>query len=252
MTRALGGGAAALSRLALDAALPARCLVSDELVGQSGQIAPAAWGRIQFIEKPICESCGAPLPFDVGAGAICGGCAAHTPVYDHARAVFVYDDASRAMILNYKHGGRMDGVAAYARWMARAGADILGESHFIAPVPLHYTRLVRRRFNQSAILAQRIGCLARLPVAVDLLKRDRRTPSQYGKNWRERHRNVAGVFSVRPRWRARVQGAGVVLVDDVLTTGATVEACAKALKSAGARAVFVLTLARVVAPGARA
>ena len=231
--------------MAIDAALPARCLISDELVGQKGQIAPAAWGRVHFIEKPVCACCGVPLPFDPGAGIVCVGCAARTPAYDCARAAFIYNDASRRMILNYKHGGRMDGIAAYAKWMARAGEDVLDMSDLIVPVPLHYTRLVRRRFNQSAILAQRLGSLIGKTAAVDLLKRDRRTPSQFGKNWRDRRRNVAGVFSVRPRWRTRVQGAGVVLIDDVLTTGATVEACAKVLKACGARAVCVLTLARV-------
>lgn len=247
LVRCIKEKTAAFSLTVLDAALPARCLVSDALVGAPGQISPAVWGRIQFIAPPVCAVCGAPQAFDAGAGAVCGSCAVRAPVYDAARAVFVYDDASRAMILNYKHGRRMDGVAAYAAWMARAGADVLGHCALIAPVPLHYTRLIRRRFNQSAILAQRVGALAGRPVAVDLLTRDRRTASQFGKNWRQRRRNVAGVFSVRPRWRARLRGAGVLLVDDVLTTGATVEACAKTLKANGAAQVFVITLARTVA-----
>ncbi len=231
----------------LNAVLPPRCLLSGEIVDRPGQIAPAYWKDIHFIEKPVCVSCGVPLAFDAGDEARCTACLVRPPAYDRARSAFVYDETSRHLVLAFKHGHRRDGVAAFARWMARAGEEALAEAQGLVPVPLHYRRLVWRRFNPSALLAQRLEAVSGVPVVVDLLKRCRATPRQKGKSPAERRRNVAGAFSVRAQRRALVKGARLVLVDDVLTTGATVEACARALKRAGAERVTVVTLARVVA-----
>ena len=149
-------------------------------------------------------------------------------------------------MLDLKHSGRRDGLQTLAGWMMAAGGALITEADLIVPVPLHYTRLVARGFNQSAWLAQAIGRAGGRPVSVDALKRTRRTPSQAGLSSRGRRRNVSGAFVVHARALKRIQDAQVLLVDDVLTTGATLNACARALKRAGARQIDVLLLARVV------
>jgi len=181
----------------------------------------------------------------VGAEMVCTSCIASQPAFERARAPLAYNDALARMLIQFKWGDRLDGVPTFARWMARAGAALVDEADAIAPVPLHATRLLMRRYNQSALLAQELGRQTGLPVMVDLLKRTRRTDLQRGKNPRERRRNVRGAFTVRPGRKARLAGARIVLIDDVMTTGATVNACARALKAAGAVAVDVLCVARV-------
>ncbi len=160
--------------------------------------------------------------------------------------MFRYDDHSRGLILRFKYADQLDGAPSYGTWLARAGAELVREADLIAPVPLHRWRLLRRRFNQSAVLAHALGRQAGKPVAADLLVRTRATPSQGGLNFRQRRRNVRNAFAVRRPRAASVRGRRVLLVDDVLTTGATVEACAKALLAAGASGVDVVVLARVV------
>jgi ComF family protein len=169
-------------------------------------------------------------------------------VFERARAAFRYDEGSRDLILRFKHADRTDSSPAFARWMARAGDALLGDADLIAPVPLHWLRLFMRRYNQAALLASALAPLAGKPAVNDLLQRRRRTPLQ-GGGVLARQRNVAGAFAVDPRRRAGLQDKRVLLVDDVLTTGATVSACASVLLRAGARAVDVLTLARVVRTG---
>lgn len=168
------------------------------------------------------------------------------PRWDRARAAFVYDDASRRPVLDLKRSGRRDGLASFAGWMAQAGSSLLDEADVIVPVPLHYVRLASRGFNQSAWLAGSLARRSGTPLCVDALKRTRRTPTQGGLSARARRRNVAGAFTVRPSRAGLMQGKRVLLVDDVLTTGATLSACTRALKRAGARHVDILVLARVV------
>ncbi len=160
--------------------------------------------------------------------------------------MFRYGDVSRALILRFKHGDRTDAAPAFGSWLARAGQDLLTTADIVAPVPLHRFRLFARRFNQSALLAQAIARESGVPVAVDLLARMRNTPSQAKLSPVRRSRNVKGAFNVRRQWRDRVAGLNILLVDDVLTTGATVEECTKTLLAEGAASVDVVTLARVV------
>ncbi len=237
-----------IGRSWLDVILPPQCPISGEVVGERGQIHPDVWSDVHFLDGAVCESCGVPFPYDPGEGAWCTSCLTYPPAYDQARAVMVYDDVSRGMVLSLKHGDRTDGLCTYAVWMARVGADLLRNADVIAPVPLHRSRLWIRRFNQSALLAGALAKEAAVPVVQDLLLRTRATPSQHGKNWKDRRTNVARAFRVNGRWQGHVSRSRVVLVDDVMTTGATVNACAKALKAAGVAHVNILTLARVVRP----
>lgn len=186
------------------------------------------------------------MELDLGPEAQCAACIARPPRWDRARAALIYDAASRRIVLDLKRSGRRDGLHVMTGWMQRAGANLIAEADMIIPVPLHYTRLVSRGFNQSAWLGQGIGRRAGLPCRVDVLKRKRRTPTQGGLSAKARHRNVAGAFSISQRAAALINGKRILLVDDVLTTGATLSACTRALKRAGARQVDVLVLARVV------
>jgi ComF family protein len=160
--------------------------------------------------------------------------------------VLRYEEGCRELILRFKHADRIDGAGTFAGWMARAGGELVASADIIAPVPLHRWRLVRRRYNQAAILANAIGGLRGKLVIPDLLVRRRATPSQGHLGRSQRQRNVAGAFTVHPRRAQVAAGARILLIDDVLTTGATAEACARALRSGGSKAVDLLVLARVV------
>ena len=244
-TRAGAGGRAAARRL-LDLLLPPRCLSCGAVVAAEAPLCVACWPRVAFLAPPYCACCGLPFAHDQGPAALCAACAAAPPAFQRARAVFRYDAASRGLVLAFKHGDRLDAVPPFARWLAAAGAELLAEAELLVPVPLHRRRLFARRYNQAALLAQALGRLSGRPVATRLLLRRRNTPSQGHLKPAQRRRNVAGAFAVAAMGEARLAGARVLLIDDVLTTGATLEAAAKALIAGGARQVDCLTLARVV------
>ncbi len=157
----------------------------------------------------------------------------------------LYDDGSRDLVLHLKHADALAGVPVMARWLQRAGAEMLRDADFLVPVPLHWTRLFQRRYNQSAELARALSRLSRVKALPDCLIRNRRTPSQGGLSRQRRQHNVRDAFKLTARYQARISGANIVLIDDVMTTGATLEACAAALLDAGAARVDALTLARV-------
>ncbi|HYD68387.1 ComF family protein [Azospirillum sp.] len=232
---------------ALNALLPPRCLSCGAPVDRQGGLCPACWGALTFITAPHCACCGLPFAYQQGDGTLCGACVASVPAFARARSVLVYDDASRPLVLGFKHGDRTHAAVAYGAWLARAGAELLADADLLAPVPLHRWRLFRRRYNQAALLAQAAGRVSGRPVVPDLLVRRRSTPSQGGLDRAGRQKNVAGAFRLK-RGKAEVAGKRVVLVDDVMTTGATLAECAKVLRRAGAARVDVLTLARVVRP----
>ena len=234
---------------ALDLLLPPRCLACGAIVDRQGTLCAACWRGIAFVGPPMCACCGLPFEIAAGPGALCGACVASPPVWRRARAALVYDDGSRPLVLGFKHGDRTHAAVPFARWMAHAGAELLAGSDLVVPVPLHPWRLFRRRYNQSALLARAVARHAGVALLVDAVVRRRRTPSQGGLNRRQRALNVRGAFRVRRGAVAQVRGRRIVLVDDVLTTGATVTACARALLSAGAASVDVLALARVVRGG---
>lgn len=236
-----------LAKGALDALLPPRCLACAAPVDAPHRLCGRCWAETDFIVPPLCAVCGLPFDVDPGEDALCGACAAARPDFDRARAALRYGGVARNLVLRLKHADRTDLAPALARWMAAAGEALLAEADVIAPVPLHRLRLFARRYNQAALLAARVARLSERPFAPDLLRRTRRTPSQAGLSRSARLRNQRGAFAVRARYADRVQGARVVLIDDVMTTGATVAACARTLKRAGAARIDVLTLARVVA-----
>ncbi len=182
----------------------------------------------------------------MGADITCGACLAQPPAYDTARAALTYNDGSRSMILKFKHGDALHLAPAFAEWMQRAGSVLLAETDIITPVPLHWRRLALRRYNQAALLAARLGRATQTTVILDLLERRKATPSQGQRNRAARLQNVKGAFQVKPAHAARVKGQRILLIDDVMTTGATVNECAAALKKSGAAAVNILTIARVV------
>ncbi|MBL8837024.1 MAG: ComF family protein [Alphaproteobacteria bacterium] len=240
--------------LVLDAVLPPQCLACSATVDAPGRLCARCWNSLAWIAAPFCARCGTPFEFDPAAGAparalTCAPCLADPPRYDRARAVLVYDDGAKRLVLGFKHADRLHAAPAFGQWLARAGAELLEDVDIVAPVPLHWLRLARRRYNQAALLADALVRAGGAGTVIpDLLLRRRATASQGHLSRRERARNVARAFAVRPRHAARLAGSRVLLVDDVLTTGATVGECAKVLRDAGAARVDVVTLARVVRP----
>ena len=234
----------------LDLVLPPRCAGCGTGLAEgaeAGTLCAGCWAAIEFLAPPLCRRCGYPFEIELGADELCPVCRTVPPVFDRARAVLRYDAGSRPLLLAFKHGDRTDLAPAFGRWLARAGAELLAEADLVTPVPLHWTRLFTRRYNQAALLAQAAARQAGRRFAPDLLVRRRRTaPQSAGRA--ARARNVAGAFLVPPARRKLVEDRRVLLVDDVRTTGATLESCARALKVAGAAGVDVLTLAMVIRP----
>ncbi len=234
--------------MALDLVLPPRAL--DDRSGSGGAVlsiglAADRWSRIRFIGPPCCDACGAPFEFEIGPDALCVGCSAERPAFDRARAACLYDEHSRDLILALKHGDRTDLAGLFGRWLARAAADLLADADAVVPVPLHRWRLLRRRYNQAAEIARPLARASRIAYWPGALRRRRATASQAGKSGLERRANVEAVFETPSRWRSRLAGRRVLLVDDVLTTGATAESCARALRAAGASHVDLAVIARV-------
>ncbi len=231
-------------RGALDLILPPHAYDGGERPMSTGYSA-AAWTRIQFLEAPVCDGCGLPFEFPLGAGALCPACLARPRAFARARAACLYDEQSRELILQLKHADRPEIAGLFAAWLSRAAAELVAEADLVAPVPLHPLRLFARRYNQAAEIARALARRTGRAYAPELLVRRRATESQGGKSGRGRLVNVRGAFEVKPAQARRLADKRVLLVDDVLTTGATVEACAKAMMKAGAAAVDVAVVARV-------
>lgn len=235
----------------LDLLLPHQCLKCGAVTGGAGALCTRCWAGISFIAPPVCGRCG--YPFELGdasggADGVCGACLRDPPPWERARAVFRYDAASRPLILGFKHGDRTQGAPAFGAWLARAAGPLAEEADLVVPVPLHRRRLFRRRYNQAALLAAALARGKGIDCIPDLLVRTRATPSQGRLSRAGRRRNVRGAFAVAPRHRERIGARRVLLVDDVMTTGATLEAAARCLLRAGAGAVDAAVLARVVRP----
>jgi ComF family protein len=245
----LAGG---VLRRAADALLPPSCFACAAPVEAQGLLCAACFPRLRRIGPPLCHCCGLPFAHaaEAGEGGLCPACLAHPPAYDRARAAWLYDDASKPLLLAFKYGDRTDLAPAFARAMASAGAALLAEAEVIAPVPLHRSRLIGRRYNQAALLAHALAAISGKQAAPSLLFRTRATAPLADLPARARRRALAGAIAVSPRLAGRVRGARVLVVDDVLTSGATAGACAEILLAAGAAGVDVLTTARTPAPAA--
>ena len=247
--RTLTRGLERLGRRALDFVLPPMCLRCRELVSDPQSLCAACWSALKFLAEPLCACCGFPFPHALGEGVKCAACLAQPPVFDRARAAIAYDDASRDLILPLKHADRLEAAPVFGRWMANAAGDLIADADVVIPVPLHWRRLFKRRYNQAAVLAFEIAKKHRLPVDTSSLLRPKASPSQGEMpSARARLKNVARAFAVAEGGKDRIAGRRILLVDDVLTTGATLNACAKALIRAGAASVSAVTLARVVRP----
>ena len=235
----------AQTKLALDVALPTLCVACRAPVDGEG-VCAACWARLSFIAAPFCPQLGIPFVYDPGPGLLSMEAIADPPAYARARAAVRYDDVARTLVHALKYQDRTDLAPTMGRWMARAGRELLGEADLLVPVPLHWRRAWSRQFNQSGALARVIERQTGVKLASEALRRVRPTEQQVGLSRTQRASNVQGAFRVAPDRKADIAGRRVVLIDDVLTSGATVDACARALLRAGAAQVDVLVFARVV------
>lgn len=233
----------------LDLLLPPSSL--DGEAALSGGLSASAFAKVTFLDDPVCDGCGLAMAYAEAAVERCPACQAKPKAFQRCRAACIYDEHSRELILKLKHADRTDLAGLFARWLSRAGADLLDEADAIVPVPVHRSRMLSRRYNQVAEIARPLARMAALAYLPDALIRKRDTDSQGGKSATGRRRNVAAAFAVPEARRHRVVGRRIVLIDDVLTTGATAEGCARALLAAGAASVTLSVVARVTEMQAR-
>lgn len=235
------------SRFAISALFPDTCLACRTLVAERGTLCPDCWGRLHLIAPPLCEVTGTPFQHDFGDNAISAEALADPPAYRKARAVTVHAGVARQLVQRLKYSGRTELAPWMAGWMVRAGSELTEACQVVVPVPLHARRYITRRYNQSAELARTVAAKADLHFAPGALQRVKATRQQVGLTATERKTNVRGAFKVPPEAEIMIAGRGVLLVDDVFTTGATIAAATRALLKAGAGHVDVLTFSRVIA-----
>lgn len=229
----------------IDLVFPPRCPLCGEGISAQTGLCAACWGDLAIPGEPCCALCQRPFPDAVAAGSLCAPCLAEPPRHDGIAAATLYNDASRRLVLSFKHGGRISLSRMMARLMM-ARLEFVDPSWLVVPVPLHRWRLWHRGFNQAALLAREIATASGAQVAVDTLERQRQTPSLGGLGRKERALALAGAIRVKPKRSPGLRGAKVLLVDDVMTSGATSNACLGALKRAGADKVVIACFARVL------
>lgn len=230
----------------VDLLWPPQCPSCGSAVQDAARFCFDCWEKLTFIMPPQCVCCGLPLTDVFDDSTLCGECLRARPPFDHARAACVYDQTSRAFILPFKHADRTDLLPTIINLLHRPVSPLLACADIVAPVPLHWTRLMSRRYNQAALISNKLALMGDVRGIPDLVARKKRTPSQGGKTKRGRERNVKGVFQVPERYRPEIRDKRILLVDDVMTTGATVSEVSRVLLRAGAGAVDVITIARVV------
>jgi ComF family protein len=233
---------------AADLILPPVCIQCHTPLASHGVLCPTCWQRIDFIRPPLCDRLGHPLPYASTEPAISTTALCNPPVYRRARAVARFDGVMRELVHGFKYSDRHEAVELFVRMLASAGAELLADADIICPVPLHRSRLWRRRYNQAAILAKRLANASGKTLELHTLIRAKRTGSQVNLSGEERRKNVASAFAIASGAEKRIAGKRVLMVDDVITTGATLEACTHVLKCAGATEVDCLALALVTDP----
>jgi ComF family protein len=232
----------------LDGLFPPRCGKCGAFAESSGQLCAECWKALTFLAAPCCACCGYPFAYRYAdADALCAACMEEKPFYDGHRAMLQFDEHSKKLIHDLKYHDRLWLLPLFGRWLATAAKAWHCEGEWlIIPVPIHYFRLLKRKYNQAALLATALSPHLGQPVLLQGLKRIRHQPPQTGLSRRQRKKNLRRAFQVSPRYQARIKGATILLVDDVMTTGATLNACARVLKQAGAAQVYAVTLARTV------
>ena len=231
---------------ALHLIYPPQCLSCDARVTTDFGLCGKCWRDTPFITGLVCNHCGTPLPGqDTGQPELCDDCLTIARPWSKGRAAMLYRDNARHMVLALKHGDRLDLARPAAAWLLRAATPLLEPNMLLAPIPLHWLRLLKRRYNQSALLSANLAKLARLDHCPDLLIRRRPTPSQEGRNRDARFANLSDALAVHPKRAPRIEGRHILLIDDVMTSGATFAAAAEACIASGATGVSILALARV-------
>ena len=236
---------ASLVEATINTILPPRCAATGEIVDIQGAVSPNFWSELQFIEKPFCPVCSIPFNFEIDDNAICASCLECEPMFDKSRSAVVYNDASRRLILNFKFNDKTSFVHTFVPWLIRAGIELINDADYIIPVPLHHKKLRERRFNQSALIAHEIAKKTKSNYMPDGLIRTRYTVPQKGLSRTARNKNIQGAFLINDPYLDEFAHKKILLIDDVLTTGSTLNECARILKNAGAKEVNTLTIARV-------
>ena len=231
---------------ALHLIYPPQCIACDTLVTTDFGLCGPCWRDTPFITGTVCDTCGTPLPGDdVGEVAVCDDCMTHARPWTQGRAAMLYKDKARSLVLQLKHSDRIDLARPCGEWLARAVKPILRPDMLVVPVPLHWFRLFRRRYNQAALLSAEVARRSGLDHAPDLLRRIRSTGSQEGRDRDTRFASVIDAMQLHPRRAKLAEGRHILLVDDVMTSGATFSAAAEACLVGGASGVSVLCLTRV-------
>jgi ComF family protein len=235
-----------LGGVLLDTLYPPACLSCDAPVGSADALCTDCFKKLRAITDPMCPVLGIPFEVSLGPGVLSAEAIADPPPYDRSRSAVIYNAAALALVGKLKYGDRPELARFCARLMAQAGHELLVSGAVLVPVPLHRTRQFARRYNQSAELARALSALTGLAVDTGLVRRKKATRQQVGLSGEARRRNVAGAFEPFPGAHSRLAGRRVIIVDDVITTGATVAAVTRALKAGGATGIDVLSFARVV------
>lgn len=228
--------------------LPPQCINCSTPVFQQGGLCATCWEKIAFISNPLCFVCGFPFNVQIENENICGPCARKKSLFTKARAAIYYNDASKPMILRFKHSDALHIAPLFVEWLYQAGQELFHQTDYLVPIPLHWSRLVYRGYNQAALLSQKLSKKTKIAHLPDLLERNRKTPPQGNLTAKEREKNVLNAFNLNKKYQNLIRDKHILLIDDVLTSGATVRACTKILKKSGAKQVNILTLARVIKP----
>lgn len=231
---------------ALNAIYPPVCIRCGVSVDTPNSLCTHCWSSIHWLPAQGCDICHFPFEYLPEGEMHCANCIAKRPLYDRARSVFLYNEHSAPLVTQFKYGDRTQLAKTLSLWMCNSGKELLAEANYLCPVPLHWQRFMHRKYNQAALLAHHISKQTRLPVHYQLLLKQTNSVPQASLNKQARLKNTKGVFSVNPKYQSIIKNKNILLIDDVTTTGATINECAKILKKSGAAQVNVLTLAKTL------